>query len=209
MHSWWYANTLLHSLHGIQRFQNMCCSTTGVQRSRQATAVLKGCICVRPQGSNILEFFSILLACLYKLVWLACAGCLSLLLLQGAERPFVVTGTCVCWSMFVNEPEVCTLAFDLLRFNTISSWWISCKLRFMVLRPKLRTSSCAPAMKVDDILAAWNPVSMIAWGAKLLGFLNEASWDADIDLLLEAAWSCWLLHSASQICRLTFLPVPQ
>ena len=129
----------------------------------------KVCICVRPQGSNILEFFST------QLVWLACAGCLSLLLLQVAERPFVVTGTCVCWSMFVNEPEVCTLAFDLLRFNTVSSWWISCKLRFMVLRAKLRTSSCAPAMKVDDILAAWNPVSMIAWGAKLLGFLKEAS----------------------------------
>ena len=73
---------------------------------------------------------------------------------EGAERPFVVTGTCVCWSMFVNEPEVCTLAFDLLRFNTISSWRISCKLWFMVLRPKLRTSSCAPRMKVDDILAA-------------------------------------------------------
>ncbi len=62
----------------------------------------------------------------------------------------------------VNEPEVCTLALDLLRFNTISSWRISCKLRFMVLRPKLRTSSCAPRMKVSDILAAWNPVSMIA-----------------------------------------------
>ncbi len=169
-----------------------------------------GCICVRPQGSNILGFFSSQ-ACMLMQACLAgspraCAGCLSLLLLQGAEWPFVVTGPCICWSRLVNELEACTLAFDKLRFKTISSWRISCKLWFMVLRPKLRTSSCTPTMKVDDILATG---TRSVWLFEVQDLLGRWQTSCSSNLLLEAAWSCWLLHSASQICRLVSLPVPQ